>query len=176
MNRSLVLSTVLSISFAFSGLAVAEPSSATLEKSVTDLLVQKLGDDAKTIKVAVVKGKLILTGEVTSRATAELAKEVAIAVPGVKKVDNQVSAKAGKSVVDGKVGDEIGDAKVETAIESALKKEIGDHAKKVDVEFVSGVALLRGKVPDAARKDLAIKTATGIEGVKQVIDLISVAK
>lgn len=176
MRKTIVIAALLLSVVSFTGAALAQGAGADLEKAVADLLVDKLGDDAKTIKVAVVKGKVVLTGEVTSRATAELCKEVAVAVPGVKDVDNQVAAAKDKSLLEGKAKLELADSKVENAVESALKKELGAHAKTVDVEVTSGVALLRGKVPDQNRKDLALKTATGIEGVKKVVDLISVGK
>lgn len=176
MKKTIVAAALLLSVAAFAGAAFAQQAPADLEKKVTDLIVEKLGDDAKTIKVAVVKDKVVLTGQVTSRATAELCKEVAVAVPGVKNVDNQVEATKEKSLGEGKIKDELADSKVETAVESALKKELGQHAKTVDVEVTAGVALLRGKVPDQNRKDLALKTAAGIEGVKKVIDLVSVGK
>lgn len=184
MRKTAVFAALLLCVAAFAGAALAQPASAALaetttadvEKSVANLLVQKLGDDAKPIKVAVVKGKVVLTGEVTSRATAELATEVALAVAGVKDVDNQVQAAKDKAIGEGKIKDEAADSKVEMAVESALKKEIGQHEKGLSVEVTAGVVSIRGPVPDQARKDLALKTAKGVEGVKKVVDLISIGK
>jgi osmotically-inducible protein OsmY len=33
---------------------------------------------------------------------------------------------------------------------------------------------VRGTIPDQARKDLALKAAAGVEGVKNVVDLLRV--
>ena len=39
-----------------------------------------------------------------------------------------------------------------------------------------GVVSLRGTVPDEARRKLALETAKKVDGVKELIDLIAVAK
>ncbi len=156
--------------------AAAFAQGPDLEKRVQDLLMAKLGDDAKTIKVAVVKDEVVLTGEVAARSTKEHAKEVALAVAGVKKVDNQVVAKGEKKLLEGGTKQEMDDSKIELAVEKKVKGELGDHYKGVSIEVVDGVALIRGKVPDDARHQLAIKAMTGTEGVKKVIDLLKVGK
>jgi osmotically-inducible protein OsmY len=57
-----------------------------------------------------------------------------------------------------------------------LTREVGKWARKIEVEAVEGVVSLRGTVPDQARYDIALKTATGVGGVKQVIDLLRIAE
>jgi osmotically-inducible protein OsmY len=121
-----------------------------------------------TIKVAVVEKKVILVGEVAGRDTQELATEVAKSVPGVTKVDNQVKAKTEKGISVGKVEDEAADQKLEYAIESALKKELGKYAKKLEVENVAGTVSVRGSVPDDARLKIARDTVKAVPGVKKV--------
>ena len=147
-----------------------------LDVVVQQKLVDKLGDDAKTIKVALVGTKIVLVGEVQGRDTQELATEVAKSVPGVKNVDNQVKAKADKGVSVGKVEDEAADQKLESAVESALKKELGKHAKGLEVENVGGTVSMRGTLPDDARLKIARDTVKGIPGVQKIIDLLEVAK
>ncbi len=147
-----------------------------LDAVVQQKLVDKLGDDAKTIKVALVDKKVVLVGEVAGRDTQELATEVAKSVPGVTHVDNQVKAKADKGISVGKVEDEAADQKLESKVESALKKELGKHAKGLEVENVAGTVSVRGTVPDEARLKIARDTVKGIDGVKKVIDLLEVAK
>ncbi len=147
-----------------------------LDAVVQQKLVDKLGDDAKTIKVAVVDKKVVLVGEVKGRDTQELATEVAKSVPGVTSVDNQVKAKAEKSLTGGKIGEEAADGKLELAVESALKKELGDHGKNLEVENVGGTVSVRGTVPDDARLKIARDAVKSVPGVKKVVDLLEVAK
>jgi osmotically-inducible protein OsmY len=147
-----------------------------LDAVVQQKLVDKLGDDAKTIKVAHVDKKIVLVGEVASRDTQELATEVAKSVPGVSSVDNQVKAKAEKGLSVGKVGDEAADQKLEMAVESLLKKELGAYAKDLEVENVGGTVSVRGTVPDDARLKIARDAVKAVPGVKKVVDLLEVAK
>ena len=164
--------------FALAAALVAVPALAadTLDAVVQQKLVDKLGDDAKSIKVAVVDKKIVLVGEVKGRDTQELATEVAKSVPGVTSVDNQVKAKAEKAISVGKVGDEASDQKLEMAVENLLKKELGDHAKALEVENVGGTVSVRGTVPDDARLKIARDAVKAVPGVKKVVDLLEVAK
>jgi osmotically-inducible protein OsmY len=148
-------------------------SVADREASISKLLVDKLGPDAAPIKVAIVGEKTILTGEVTLRATQELADEV-LKYAGVKKIDNQVKARNEKGLFDGKIGKEAADTKLEQAARSKVKGEVGTYYKGITVECTGSTCSVRGTLPDQARKDLALKAAAGVEGVKTVVDLLRV--
>ncbi|MFN7990371.1 MAG: BON domain-containing protein [Thermoanaerobaculia bacterium] len=172
LRNPLVLLALGTALVAAPALAQAPPSDDVIKQK----LVDKLGDDAKTIKVAVVEKKVVLVGEVQGRDTQELATEVCKSIPGVTKIDNQVKAKAEKSVSVGKVEDEIADDKLEKAVESALKKELGTYGKKLEVECTAGTVSVRGSVPDEARLKIARDTVTATKGVKKMVDLLEVAK
>jgi len=171
LRYTLALAAVATVLAAGSAFA-AEPLDVVVQKK----LVDKLGDDAGTIKVALVEKKVVLVGEVAGRDTQELATEVALSVPGVEKVDNQVKAKAEKSFAEGKVKDEITDDKLEKAVESALKKELGAHAKGLETECTAGAVSVRGTVPDDTRLKLARNAVKAVPGVKKFVDLLEVAK
>jgi hyperosmotically inducible periplasmic protein len=156
------------------GRAAAEDVAAQ-EKAISTLLVAKLGEDAAAIRVTLVKGKAILTGEVKKRAVRDLAEEVVLTAAGVKKVDNQVSSASAGTIGKGKLREEAADADLETTVHKALKAEIGSHTKTIEIEACDGWVSLRGTAPDAARRDLALKTAAKVEGVAKVIDLIVVS-
>jgi osmotically-inducible protein OsmY len=160
-----------------------QDAAAKLEQQVATMLVNKLGDDAATIRAVVDnKGKVMLIGTAAKRSTQELAKEVALFVPGVEKVQNKVEfvpAAAEGNVAEQAVattGNEASDSGLETSVKYQLKREVGKTAWKIEVEAVEGVVSLRGTVPDQARLDTALKTAKGVGGVKQVIDLLRVAE
>lgn len=171
IRHALVLASVAAALAAGSAFA-ADPLDVVVQKK----LVDKLGDDAKTIKVALVEKKVVLVGEVKGRDTQELATEVAKSVPGVTNVDNQVKAKAEKSFGEGKIKDEVSDDKLEKAVESALKKELGAHAKDLEAECTAGTVSVRGTVPDDTRLTLARNAVKAVPGVKKFVDLLEVAK
>lgn len=154
----------------------ADPAASNAERQtkLKALLVEKLGSDAGTINVTVVDDKVTLTGQVASRATQELSVEVVKWADERVKIDNQLKCTAEKSLVKGKTEDELLDTKLELAVGGKVKDEIGAHHKGVEVECTAGSCSVRGSVPDQARKDLALKTAAGVEGVKKVVDLLRV--
>ncbi len=160
---------------AIPALAADATSVADREASLAKLLVDKLGPDAGTIHVTIVGEKTTLTGEVTLRATQELADEV-LKYAAVKKIDNQLKAKNAKGVFEGKVNKEIADEKIEKAARSKVKGEVGAHYKGLEVECVGSTCSVRGMLPDQARKDLALKAAAGVEGVKTVVDLVKIGE
>ena len=150
-------------------------ANADKAKAIQAALVEKLGGDADKIQVAFYDGKAVLSGKVTEDWTQELAKEVALYVPGVTKVENQVEAAKERSVGTGKMVSETGDASLESGVKDALHKEIGKYSSDVEIETCDGVVSLRGTLPDAARRDLAIATATKVSKVTKVIDLLRIA-
>jgi osmotically-inducible protein OsmY len=171
----LVVLAVMAAAVAGTG-AAAGVDPAAQEKTIAKLLVAKLGDDAGSIRVTWVKGTVTLTGAVRTRAVKELAKEVALTAAGVKKVDNQVSSESTTAFGKGKLREEAVDAELETDVKKALKAEVGSHAKTIEVEACDGWVSLRGPVPDAARRDIALKTAAQVKGVVKVVDLVTVAR
>lgn len=168
----LILLTAL-LPFAASGALAA--TNAETEQAIQAALVEKLGSDAATIRVAFFDGKAVLSGQVTEDWVQELAKEVALYVPGVTKVENEIEAKKERKLGTGKVFDEGEDAGLETEVKNAVHREIGTHSSGVEVEACEGVVSLRGTVPDQARHDYAMAAATKTKGVKKVIDLLRVA-
>ena len=156
------------------GAAVAAANEKT-EAAIAAVLVDKLGDDAKTIKVAFYDGKAVLSGQVAEDCTGELAKEVALYVAGVQKVENKVEAQAERKLGKGKILSESDDSALETDVKSALHKEIGTYFQDVEVEACLGIVSVRGTVPDKARHEIAMAAAQKVKGVEKVIDLIRVA-
>ncbi len=146
------------------------------ELEIRDLMLEKGGESALGIKVRVDRDTAILTGEVPTRAAQELAEEVAKSVDGIEKVDNRLQIKppAGAPSTPHSVEQEVADAKLESRVKRELGDEIGKWAKEIEVEATDGVVSLRGTLPDANRKQLALDTAGKTKGVRRVIDLIKV--
>ena len=155
-------------------------SDARLEADVRMALLDKLGEDGLGVTVDSKAGRVILVGVVHQRSTQELAEEVAKSVPGVVSVDNRLVARdenpestaVGKAA--GHTEREVGDAVVEMRVGKNLLGEIGRYALDIEVEASEGVVSLRGTLPDPERKSLALKAARATEGVKQVVDLLTV--
>lgn len=143
-----------------------------LDAQISAKLVEAFGDDAKTINITLVDGKVTLTGKVNERSTQELAEQVALYFPDVKDVDNQLAAVEDRGLGKGQLKDEAADAVVESAAKGALAKEIGEHAKDVKVEVAAGVVALSGTVPDAARHQLATEAVSKVKDVTKVVDLL----
>ena len=146
------------------------------ELEIRDLLLEKGGESALGIRVTVDRTKAILTGEVPGRPAQELAEEVAKSVEGIETVDNRLQIKpaSGAAAPAHSVEQELADARLEARVKRHIHDEIGKWSKEIGVEAVEGVVSLRGTLPDANRKKLALDTAGKTKGVKKVIDLIKV--
>lgn len=158
--------------FAIAAAAHAQVDNAQMEQAISATLVEKLGTDASTIRVAYYDGKVVLSGQVVEDATRELAKEVALYVLGVNAAENEVEAKNERHVGAGKMLAEIKDAGLESDVKAKLRAEMGRYAEMIEVEACNGVVSLRGNVPDKPRHDYAMAAAQQVKGVQQVIDLI----
>ena len=145
------------------------------ELEIQELLLEKGGEGALAIKVTVDRTTAILVGEVRTRAAQELAEEVALSVEGIKSVKNRLQVKpAPKEQAGDPLAEETADAYLESKVKRSLYSEIGKRARQIEVEAVDGVVSLRGKLPDEARKQIALDAATKTKGVKRVVDLIKV--
>lgn len=155
-------------------------SDASVEADVHVALLEKLGRDGLPIDVSVTNGRVMLTGNVGQRSTQELAEEVVLSVPGVKGVDNRVTAPSGSAAqtAPGQAADhvdlEVQDGILEARVGKNLLAEIGRYTFDLEVEASSGVVSLRGTLPDQERKAIALRAAEGTAGVKKVIDLLRV--
>ena len=186
MSAIPVLLVVLAAAVASSSCSRAggggEPAAWVLEAKVKLALLEKLGTDSLKIKVDLAGNKVILTGEVSKRATEELAEEVALAVPGVRKVDNRLKV-VDKPEATGKVeravrdaAREVDEAMIESRVKIAIANEVGSRVTRIEVEATDGVVSLRGTVPDGERRDLAVRAAKSVPGVTKVVDLLKVVE
>ena len=155
-------------------------SDASVQADVYVALLEKLGRDGLPIDVSVANGRVMLTGNVGQRSTQELAEEVVLSVPGVKSVDNRVTAPSGSAAqtAPGQAADhvdlEVQDGILEARVGKNLLAEIGRYTLDLEVEASGGVVSLRGTLPDQERKAIALRAAEGTSGVKKVIDLLRV--
>jgi hypothetical protein len=169
-----VVLVVLVSALGVSGRAMAADTkdTAAQEQALQTLLVDKLGPDAKPIRVVIDGAKVRLFGTVAERSTKELAEEVVRSARGDCDIANDLKAKNEKKLFGGKGIQESEDTALEMSVKSKLGKELGEYDKAIEVEAADGVVSLRGEFPDEARHGFALKAARSVDGVKKVIDLI----
>jgi osmotically-inducible protein OsmY len=124
-----------------------------------------IGDDV-TIRSR--EGVVTLTGTVSSEPYKLLAREMAASLPGVISVDNQLVAKD-------KAPGSHKDAWLVTKVRSTLMFHRNLNATAIKVAAKDGtVTLSEGQAISAAQKNLATEYAEDVEGVRKVVNEMSV--
>ena len=115
-----------------------------------------------------------LRGEASSQAQRELTTEYAKDVEGVKEVKNEMTIAKNPAKSDETIGEKIDDASITAQVKSSLMSHRSTSALKTKVETTDGVVTLSGKARNAAEKSLVTKLVTDINGVKSVINNMTV--
>jgi osmotically-inducible protein OsmY len=126
----------------------------------------KDGDD---IKVKSKDGAVTLTGTVTEDSHKDLAGETVANINGVKSVDNKLSVKGERPA-------EKSDAWLMTKVKTTLLFHRSVSGLQTEVVVKDGVATLRGEADNLAQKDLTTEYVRDIEGIKDVINEMTIAK
>lgn len=124
------------------------------------------------LKVETRSGEVMLSGFVGNQAQADRAIEVARTVEGVKVVANKMDLKAGATTVGNKVDDGI----ITTKVKSALLADPGIKSFDISVVTRKGETQLSGFVDTQAQIDHSTELASKVEGVKSVVNGMSVKK
>ena len=174
MNRKAVLAAVMALALVRVAAAddAEETKLATKEVEVQETLLQKGGTQAAEIRVRMDGSTAILTGTVRTHAALELSTEIALSVPGVKKVDNRL--KLVTTEPSRTVAAETEDSWLETKVKRRLISDIGSQARHLEVEVVDHVVSVRGELDSVERKGLAVSCIQKTDGVTKFIDLIRV--
>lgn len=123
------------------------------------------------IKVETRKGEVFLSGFVDSQAQMDRAVTVAKGIEGVKNVDNKMTLKTTETTV----GEKIDDGIISTKVKAALAGDEGiKNSTDIIVETRDGEVQLSGFANDQAQMDRAVEVTRGVEGVKNVINKISI--
>jgi hyperosmotically inducible protein len=186
-------STVLLFTVAV--LAVASACSQT-DSGITASVKSKFATDdvvkARQIDVTTQNHVVALTGTVDSAATKARALEIARNTKGVDSViDNLTVAEAAAPTSGTDVpppaadvpqdkakdtGDVISDATITATVKTKLLGDTKTPGLKIDVDTSNGVVTLSGDVATAAERTNAVKLTRETNGVKRVIDKITVGK
>jgi osmotically-inducible protein OsmY len=125
-----------------------------------------LKDD--NIKIQSKDGIVTLKGEVFARSHKDMAEDTVENLPGVKSVENRLEVKA-------KPADEKSDDWIAFKVKSTLLYHRNVSGAKTDVSVKDGVVTLKGTASNEAQKELTGEYAKDIEGVKSVINELSVS-
>jgi hyperosmotically inducible protein len=151
----------------------AENSDAWLMMKVkTTLLFHRSVSGFNTEVNAVKDGIVTLRGEATSQAQKDLTTEYAKGVEGVKDVRNEMTV-AG-ATTSKTVGQDVDDASITAQVKIILLYHRSTSALNTSVTTKDGVVTLGGKASNATEKDLATKLVNDVNGVKSVINLMTI--
>ncbi|MHB1399583.1 MAG: BON domain-containing protein [Trichloromonadaceae bacterium] len=120
------------------------------------------------IKIKSKDGVVTLKGTVSGESHKALAAETVSGIPGVKSVDNKLEFK-------GEQPDEMSDGWLMTKVKTTLLYHRSVSGLQTEVNVKDGVVTLLGEADSRAQKDLTTEYAKDIEGVKDVINKMTVA-
>jgi osmotically-inducible protein OsmY len=180
-NSVPILAAALSLAWLVSGspanaAAKAEAVSTDVSEAITAntvkaKLIDKLGADAFHVDVAVSGETATLTGQVAKATSQDLAKQIALSVDGIKKVDDKTTVANPPGFVAASEAT-VNNMALELKVRSVLLTEIGTNAFKITIDANDGVVSLRGKLESDATTKAAIQKTRSIKGVKKVVDLL----
>lgn len=125
-------------------------------------------------KVEVNEGVATLRGEASSMAQKELATEYAKDVDGIKEVKNEMTVAAAPPQSSDAAQDPVDDASITAQVHAALYLHRSTSAFKTTVTTVNGVVTVGGMANNAAEKDLVSKLVSDINGVKSVVNNMTI--
>src|SRR4051794_18391837 len=133
-------------------------SDTSLQRDIMQALASSENVHADEVAAQVVGGDVILHGTVGSVIQRHDAGVAARAVPGVRRVDNQLRVRLLDS--EGRA-----DAGTAAAVMDELTADPALHDAALDVESVDGAITLRGDVPTPDHRERAERIARGVPGV-----------
>lgn len=189
--RGLTLVTLLGVTMAAPAVAIAETPQTAAQKSADDTLKDRIAFRLDTnnvvrkydIKVKVENGVATLSGDVATAVQKAEAARVA-KIDGVTRVDNQITVDPNedKTVAErikngmSKTGEKIDDAWITTKINWFFVGEDTLKDSHINVDTVKNVVTLKGTVTNAAGKARAEALARQTDGVKRVINNLTIGK
>jgi len=124
------------------------------------------------IKVETRKGMVLLSGFVDNQIQIDRVMSVTRIVEGVRDVENRMTLKDGTATVGNKLDDGI----VTTKVKSALLADSSIKSAQIAVVTQKGEVQLSGFLDNQMQIDRAIAVAGAIEGVRNVVNEMSIKK
>jgi len=139
---------------------------------VKTALVRDDATPGTAIKVETFKGVVQLSGFVDTEVQKTQAGFIASKVEGVKEVVNNIIISA--TPTKSRTGEFIDDSVVTARVKTALLRDDATPGTAIKVDTNKGVVQLSGFVDNVAQKSLAEIITSKVEGVKQVVNNITV--
>ncbi|MBT8330975.1 MAG: BON domain-containing protein [Deltaproteobacteria bacterium] len=141
---------------------------STITTRVNHAMMKDKTVKARQIDVDTIGSHVTLTGAVATRNEAKRASQIALSVPGVKSVSNNIQiGKRG-------FGDIWDDNVLSNKIKAKLIAEPEVRSLNIDVDVYLGVVTLTGVVSSKYQRDRAIDLSRSTDGIVKVIDNIKV--
>jgi hyperosmotically inducible protein len=152
----------------------AENSDTWLSMKVKAALVFHRNVNAHKTEVYVKEGIVTLRGEAANQAQKDLTTEFAKDVEGVKSVKNEMTVAKTAEKPSETMGENIDDASITAQVKGALLWHRSTSVLNTKVTTTDGVVTLGGTAKNAAEKDLVTKLVTDINGVKGVVNNMTI--
>jgi len=159
---------------AVKGERAAQGSDAWLGTKVKTTLLVHRNVSASQTQVSAKDGTVTLRGEATSQAQRDLTTEYAKDVEGVKTVHNEMTVSKTANMPGATMGEKIDDASITALVKMTLLFHRSTSATHTKVDTSEGIVTLSGKARNAAEKDLVTKLVTDINGVKSVVNTMTI--
>jgi osmotically-inducible protein OsmY len=151
-----------------------ENTDTWLSMKVKSALLFHRNVSASGTEVYLKEGNVTLRGEAASQAQKELTTEYAKDVDGVKSVRNEMTVATTSPKPDQTLGEKIDDASITAQVKGSLLAHRSTSVLNTKVSTSDGVVTLGGTAKNAAEKDLVTKLVTDIDGVKSVVNNMTV--
>ena len=140
-----------------------------IESTARKSYVFKTYLQADDIKIESRDGAVTLTGIVAENFHKSLAQETVAGLPGVKSVDNRLEVKGAPPTANS-------DAWLRDKVKVTLLFHRSVSAGTTEVDVKDGIVILRGGADSQAQKELTTEYAKDVEGVKDVINEMTVTE
>lgn len=147
----------------------AKQTDSRIESSARQSYVFKTYLKTDDIKVQSKDGAVVLTGTVTENFHKSLAQDTVAGLPGVNSVDNRLETKGAPATANS-------DAWLRDKVKITLSFHRSVSALSTEVDVKDGVVTLRGTAASDAQKELTTEYTRDVEGVKGVLNQITVVK
>jgi osmotically-inducible protein OsmY len=137
----------------------------TVTSAVRSKLAWSRHADGLRANVTTSKGKVTLTGHVTSADGKAAASRLALSTHGVQSVINELDIQPG---VVTSIGGDLADGWITTKVKSTLLYSSYVSGRDIDVSTQGGVVKLSGQLTSETEHALAIELAGNVRGVKSV--------
>lgn len=165
-NRNSIITILISISF-ITACPLNKGDSITdtrINNAVKTELLENEAVPSHLIDVSTIDGVVTLSGSVSNLLARDQALRVVESIKGVRSIVNRIDIKPVKR----------SDGQIKKDIKRALLEDPVTESYKIDVKVNDGVAELSGSVASWAERDICLRVAKGVKGIKEIKNDISI--